>query len=61
MIPRVEPMLSSAFVAYARDLRHDPNVGIVNVPDARLYELQKIVKTNVVIPAPCPTRPDLSA
>jgi len=29
----------------------DPNVGIVNVPDARLYELQKIVKTNVVIPA----------
>jgi GTP-binding protein YchF len=29
----------------------DPNVGIVNVPDARLYELQCIVKTNVVIPA----------
>ncbi len=29
----------------------DPNVGIVNVPDARLYELQRIVKTNVVIPA----------
>jgi ribosome-binding ATPase len=29
----------------------DPNVGIVNVPDARLYELQKIVKTNVLIPA----------
>ena len=29
----------------------DPNVGIVNVPDARLVELQKIVKTNVVIPA----------
>ncbi len=29
----------------------DPNVGIVTVPDARLYELQKIAKTNVVIPA----------
>ena len=29
----------------------DPNVGVVTVPDARLYPLQKIVKTNVVIPA----------
>jgi GTP-binding protein YchF len=29
----------------------DPNVGIVNVPDERLYVLQKIAKTNVVIPA----------
>ena len=29
----------------------DPNVGIVTVPDARMYELQKIAKTNVVIPA----------
>jgi GTP-binding protein YchF len=29
----------------------DPNVGIVTVPDARLYVLQKIAKTNVVIPA----------
>jgi GTP-binding protein YchF len=29
----------------------DPNVGIVTVPDTRLYELQKIAKTNVVIPA----------
>jgi ribosome-binding ATPase len=29
----------------------DPNVGIVNVPDKRLSELQKIAKTNVVIPA----------
>ena len=29
----------------------DPNLGIVTVPDARLYELQKIAKTNVVIPA----------
>ena len=29
----------------------DPNVGIVTVPDARLYELQKLAKTNVVIPA----------
>jgi GTP-binding protein YchF len=29
----------------------DPNVGIVTVPDARLYELKKIAKTNVVIPA----------
>ncbi len=29
----------------------DPNVGIVTVPDRRLYELQKIAKTNVVIPA----------
>src|SRR5438270_1806953 len=29
----------------------DPNVGIVTVPDSRLYELQKIAKTNVVIPA----------
>ena len=29
----------------------DPNVGIVTVPDARLYELQKIAKTGVVIPA----------
>ena len=29
----------------------DPNVGIVTVPDTRLYELQKIAKTSVVIPA----------
>jgi GTP-binding protein YchF len=29
----------------------DPNVGIVTVPDARLAALQKIAKTNVVIPA----------
>lgn len=29
----------------------DPNVGIVTVPDARLYELQRIAKTSVVIPA----------
>ncbi|MEO8481064.1 MAG: redox-regulated ATPase YchF [Acidobacteriota bacterium] len=29
----------------------DPNVGIVTVPDTRLRELQKIAKTNVVIPA----------
>ena len=29
----------------------DPNVGIVTVPDARLSVLQKIAKTNVVIPA----------
>src|SRR6185369_4788792 len=29
----------------------DPNVGIVTVPDARLYALQKIARTNVVIPA----------
>ena len=29
----------------------DPNVGILTVPDRRLYELQKIAKTNVVIPA----------
>src|SRR6187549_3936581 len=29
----------------------DPNVGIVSVPDPRLHELQKIAKTNVVIPA----------
>jgi hypothetical protein len=29
----------------------DPNVGIVTVPDARLDELRKIAKTNVVIPA----------
>jgi GTP-binding protein YchF len=29
----------------------DPNVGIVTVPDARMYELQKIARTNVVIPA----------
>jgi GTP-binding protein YchF len=29
----------------------DPNVGTVTVPDARMYELQKIAKTNVVIPA----------
>jgi GTP-binding protein YchF len=29
----------------------DPNVGIVTVPDARLQVLQKIAKTNVVIPA----------
>ena len=29
----------------------DPNVGIVTVPDARMYELQKIAKTTVVIPA----------
>jgi ribosome-binding ATPase len=29
----------------------DPNVGIVTVPDARLTPLQRIAKTNVVIPA----------
>ena len=29
----------------------DPNVGIVTVPDPRLYELQRIAKTGVVIPA----------
>ncbi len=29
----------------------DPNVGIVTVPDPRLHELQRIAKTNVVIPA----------
>src|SRR5213075_3157250 len=29
----------------------DPNVGIVTVPDDRLAVLQKIAKTNVVIPA----------
>ncbi len=29
----------------------DPNVGVVNVPDARLQVLQGIAKTNVVIPA----------
>jgi ribosome-binding ATPase len=29
----------------------DPNVGTVTVPDARLYELQKIAKTDIVIPA----------
>ena len=29
----------------------DPNVGTVTVPDGRLYELQKIAKTGVVIPA----------
>ena len=29
----------------------DPNVGVVQVPDDRLYVLQKIAKTNVVIPA----------
>ena len=29
----------------------DPNVGVVTVPDDRAYVLQKIAKTNVVIPA----------
>jgi GTP-binding protein YchF len=29
----------------------DPNIGIVTVPDERLYVLQKIAKTNVIIPA----------
>ena len=29
----------------------DPNLGIVTVPDARLYVLQQIAKTKVVIPA----------
>jgi len=29
----------------------DPNVGIVTVPDERMYVLQKIAKTQVVIPA----------
>jgi GTP-binding protein YchF len=29
----------------------DPNVGIVTVPDERLAQLQRIAKTNVVIPA----------
>ena len=29
----------------------DPNVGIVTVPDERMYVLQGIAKTSVVIPA----------
>ena len=29
----------------------DPNVGVVVVPDERAYVLQKIAKTNVVVPA----------
>src|SRR6202167_6609250 len=29
----------------------DPNVGVVTVPDERLAVLQKIAKTNVIIPA----------
>lgn len=29
----------------------EPNVGVVNVPDERLYILQPLVKTDVVIPA----------
>src|SRR5205085_10633533 len=29
----------------------DPNVGMVTVPDARLAALQRIAKTNVIIPA----------
>src|ERR1700690_4275288 len=29
----------------------DPNVGVVTVPDERLGVLQKIAKTNVIIPA----------
>jgi len=29
----------------------DPNIGVVTVPDDRLYVLQKIAKTGVVIPA----------
>ncbi|MDO8348728.1 MAG: GTPase, partial [Planctomycetota bacterium] len=29
----------------------DPNVGVVTVPDERLYVLQKIARTGVVIPA----------
>jgi len=29
----------------------DPNVGVVTVPDERIYVLQKIAKTGVVIPA----------
>ena len=29
----------------------DPNIGVVSVPDSRLAHLQKIAKTNVVIPA----------
>ena len=28
----------------------EPNVGVVNVPDDRLYTLQKMVGTTVVIP-----------
>ncbi len=29
----------------------DPNVGVVPVPDARMEQLHKIIKTNVIIPA----------
>jgi hypothetical protein len=29
----------------------DPNIGMVTVPDARVYELQRIARTSVVIPA----------
>jgi murein L,D-transpeptidase YcbB/YkuD len=35
-VQRAEAMLSAAFVAYARDLRHDPRVGIIYVdPELR--------------------------
>ena len=35
-VQRAEAMLSAAFVAYARDLRHDPHVGIIYVdPELR--------------------------
>ncbi|MEO6224790.1 MAG: hypothetical protein ABIO80_02915, partial [Sphingomicrobium sp.] len=35
-IQRAEGMLNSALVAYARDLRHDPNVGVIYVdPELR--------------------------
>src|SRR5204862_4113929 len=29
----------------------DPNIGIVTVPDPRLYELQRVARTGVAIPA----------
>jgi murein L,D-transpeptidase YcbB/YkuD len=52
-IQRAEALLSSAFVAYARDLKHDPNVGIIYVdPELRPTPMSARALLNQAAAAP---------
>src|SRR3954451_24477778 len=52
-VQRAEAMLSTAFVAYARDLRHDPGVGIIYVdPELRPAPPSAIELLNAAAHAP---------
>ena len=52
-IQRAEALLSSAFVAYARDLKHDPNVGIIYVdPELRPTPMSARALLNQAATAP---------